>query len=598
MDYPLANTYGVRSDLFLQSADDYHRQRHRVNKKLKKLRRDLKIITKDTKNYQTKNKISTIVSENYDMDPLFGDVLLYQIERDLLYAQETRLLLDVHTSKSKKKFLISKYKKALKNAKNLLEVISNEENDLKILEILTYTAIIEGLLSISRKKYNIALYAFSIARCSLNFLYNYQNLPIEFTKELYYNIIDLIVDPALQVAALQTKSSKISDLNEVSKEQVFNSKHLIPYLEKVIKIISKTNETYITPSNENTIQLIKEINWGSYTASIKSDDLSLLIMKINDELEKINYSNYESYDLALNLYQDAINLQFQEMERNGDNDDDFENQEQHIILTYLKYNYMLLRIKRDYKILEDEDEFESKLINDSKQKRFEIWKKCFKLNDNILNSLIEIQELPGISNNDEIMNFLNTLETYFKIQNYIRLSHAHLAFNKYVNALALIYKSNELMNDVKLFNDNNNNNNNNNNEDHLPNNEKLEKLRLIINEEKSKLFVLASYFKESETSLTVGSNYIIDNISKFPELSSSELLKHVAPLNIDFQPVNVKPVLFDIAYNYIGYDNSEKANTDIQSSSKKIIDAESIKDEAEDNNLEKKKGGFFGLFGR
>lgn len=593
MEYPLANTYGVRSELFLQSADDYHRQRHRVNKKLTKLRRNLKIVTKDTKNYKEKNKDATICADNYDMEPLFGDVLLYQIERDLLYAQETRLLLDVHTSKSKERFLITKYKKALKHAHQLISTIANEEDQNKVLEILTYTAIIDGSLSISRKKYANALYSFSVARCCLKFLYTYQTLPNIYTKELYYDIIDLVVDPALTVAALQTKTAGISDLTQLSQEQVSVKKNEsinVLYLNKAIEIVKKINPSYVTPSNETETEILNEITWGQYNAKISSNDIALAIMKVKNELKNVVDLDASSYDSALIAYQDAVNLHSQEMERNGGNDNDNDdNQEQHIILTYLMYNYLLLRIRRDVTLMKELDNKADLNKNSTRQKLLELWKDCIKVNDSILSSLNEIKELSGIANDDEIMDMLTTFDIYFQIKKQMRLSQAYLISNEYVKSLALISYSDDLIKCVKPLTHEDATKGN------LPKNEDLTDLNKKIKEEKSKLFILASYFKDNEEINSVGSKYLIDNISKFPEYSTEKILKNVAPLKIDFEPVNVKPVLFDIAYNYIKYDGE---TTTTKSSSSDTID-EPIRDSSvTEESGDKKKGGFFGLFGR
>lgn len=593
MDYPLANTYGARSELFLQSADDYHRQRHRVNKKLNKLRRNLNIITKDTKNYKEKNKDSIICKENYDMDTLFGDILLYQIERDLLYAQETRLLLNVHTSKSKERFLITKYKKALKRATQLIDVISNEQDQYKILEILTLTAIIEGSLSISRKKFSKALYSFSVARCCLQFLYSYQKVPTTYTNELYYDLIDLIVDPALKVAALQTKITRVNDLVQLSKEQINNNKdeiYNISYLSKAIEIIKNVNSSYITPSNENEIEILKEITWGSYSAKISSNDVALAIMKVNNELSSIVDSDASSYDAALISYQDAVNLHSQEMERNK-NDDNDENQEQHIILTYLMYNYLLLRIRRDITIMKELDNKADANKNSTRQKLLELWKDCIKVNDSIISSFEEIKELSGISNDDDIMDMLNTFNIYFQVKKQMKLSEAYLISNEYVKSLALISNCDELIQLAKPLN------NEISIEGNLPNNENLNQLIKEIKDEKSKLFILASYFKDNKESLSIGSKFVIDNVNKFPEYSSTKLLNNIAPLRIDFQPVNVKPVLFDIAYNYIKYDGLTANNYSNESNIKNNVDEPIRQESTSSESVDKKKGGFFGLFG-
>lgn len=590
MDYPLANTYGVRSELFLQSADDYHRQRHRTNKKLNKLRRELKLITKDTKNYKDKEKITQIVAENYDMEPLFGDVLLYLVERDLLYAQETRLLLDVHSSKPKEKFLVSKYKKALQNAKHLLEVIKNETDDLKTLEILTYTAIIEGSIAITKKKYDISLYAFSIAKCAIHFLYNYQKLPETITKEFYYEIADGIIDPALKVSASSEKLN-FTDLTELAKLQIFNIE-LIPYLYKAVKIIESHNATYVTPTSENNIDLLKEVKWGSYSAQLTSDDLSLAIMKINEELKNIDDKNTSSFDSPLISYQDAITLHTQEMERNSSNDEESNNQEQYIILTYLKYNYLLLRIRRDNTIMKDLDaqivENQNSKKKLSTQKIIELLKDYLKINEGIAVSLVEINDLPGIANDDELVDLLNTVGVYFKVKNQQKLSQAYLISHQYKEALALIVNSSKLLQSCKEFNVEL--------EGNLPTNKDLEKLKVEIEDEKSRLYTLTTYFNEiNKEQSSFGSKYISDDISKFPKLSPSELLKHVYPLKFDFQPVNVKPVLFDIAYNYIDADTNDEDEINNNSN---VVSHEVETSGNVDNEEDKKKSGFFGLFGR
>lgn len=590
MDYPLANTYGVRSELFLQSADDYHRQRHRTNKKLNKLRRELKIITKDTKNYKDKEKITQIVAENYDMEPLFGDVLLYLVERDLLYAQETRLLLDVHSSKPKEKFLVSKYKKALQNAKHLLEVIKNETDDLKTLEILTYTAIIEGSIAITKKKYDISLYAFSIAKCAIHFLYNYQKLPETITKEFYYEIADGIIDPALKVSASSEKLN-FTDLTELAKSQIFNNE-LIPYLYKAVKIIESHNATYVTPTSENNIDLLKEVKWGSYSAQLTSDDLSLAIMKINEELKNIDDKNPSSFDSPLISYQDAITLHTQEMERNSSNDEESNNQEQYIILTYLKYNYLLLRIRRDNTIMKDLDaqivENQNSKKKLSTRKIIELLKDYLKINEGIAVSLVEINDLPGIANDDELVDLLNTVGVYFKVKNQQKLSQAYLISHQYKEALALIVNSSKLLKSCKEFNVEL--------EGNLPTNKDLEKLKVEVEDEKSRLYTLTTYFNEiNKEQSSFGSKYISDDISKFPKLSPSELLKHVYPLKFDFQPVNVKPVLFDIAYNYIDADTNDEDEINNNSN---VVSREVETSGNVDNEEDKKKSGFFGLFGR
>ncbi|OUT23416.1 hypothetical protein CAS74_001734 [Pichia kudriavzevii] len=550
MDFPLANTFGVRHELFLQTVDDFHRHRHRVNKKINRLRRSLNIITKDTKHYSEKNKTANLTSSDYELNKGFGDVLL--------------LLMDVHSSKSREKFLISKYKKALKHVKNLFEIIVNEKNELVVLEVLVIASLIEGSLAISKKKYEKSLNAFSISRCALQFLYSYQELPPQYTKELYYNIIDFIVDPALKVSASQCNTSRANDLAQLSKEQAFQNKHMFPYLSKAIEIISKTNAAYVTPSDQSELKLLKELQWGSYSATIRSDDLSLAIMKINEEVKGIMDEDSTSYDSSTE-----------------EEYDDSEKQEQYIISTYLKYNYLLLRVRRDITILNGLNAAVERLKNVSKNKLLVSWKECLKVNDAIISSLEEVTDLPGIANDDDLMDYINTLKAYFTIKKQLRLSQAYLISNKYIQALALVSNSRSLIENAKPFSSET--------EGNLPRNEDLENMKEHVLEEESKLSILASHFNDSDDKIIIGSKYIVDNKDKFPALSGDNLLSHVAPTKVDIQPVHVKPVLFDIAYNYIG-DSSSNSEQELQH-----VSSESG---GRSNEEGEKKKGFFGLFGR
>jgi signal recognition particle subunit SRP68 len=307
-------------------------------------------------------------------------------------------------------------------------------------------------------------------------------------------------------------------------------------------------------------------------------------------------------------YQDAIGVHTQDMERaaNAGDDDDYEsgNQEQYIILTYLKYNYLLLRVRRDYTIMNELDTNSEEAAKDaklSKQKLLELWKDYLKVNDTILSSLNEVKELPGIANDDDVMDFLTSVDNFFKVKKQMKLSQAYLVENKYMESLALIANASTILDETKPFATTS--------EGNLPNNDSLKNLKENAESERAKAFTLTQYFNNQKSESRVGSEYLIDNIDRFPEVTGTELLKKIAPAGIDFQPVNAKPVLFDIAYNYIKYPGemdsifgavSADAGAGAPSvSTTKVADynEEPVREDVVEEG-EKKKSGFFGLFGR
>lgn len=83
-------------------------------------------------------------------------------------------------------------------------------------------------------------------------------------------------------------------------------------------------------------------------------------------------------------------------------------------------------------------------------------------------------------------------------------------------------------------------------------------------------------------------------MNRFPDTTGEDLLKTIAPLTLKLEPVNVKPVLFDIAFNYIDYGGDGVKPTVVG-----VEDTTSAKETpaSSENDEKKKKGGFFGLFG-
>ncbi|GMM31409.1 signal recognition particle subunit [Martiniozyma asiatica (nom. inval.)] len=551
MDTPIDSTYGERFASFLQTSDDFAKQRKKVNKRLAKLKKNLKIHTKDTQHYKEKEKVSSITSEKYLEDKRYGEVLLLICERDLLHAQETRLVLDLHTSRPMEKFMVSKLKKAFKNGKKLLDITQKEN-----LEILAFVAIIEGLLWVSNKKWSKAAGPLSVARCGLQCLHAMNG------KQVYYDLMDEVVEPALKVALLQ--GFKKGSTEAASMSKIFASKADEPYLVKTVEIIKNFNPIYVTASEENETMVIDSIKWSEYTAQLRNEDIALAIMKAQGSAKSIIESDPASFDSALLDYQDAIAIHEEDMKRN---DEDQEDQEQFIVLTYLKYNAIFLKIRRDIALLTSISTHTT--TKGSRQKSLESLRDTLQLIDNITVYISEMMELPGVANSEEIFESLTTLQVYFETQKLVNLAQGYLISNKYVEALALMDEAQSKIenSEIKQFQIEFGGN--------LPTNETLSSLKNTISQQLKKLYVLSSYFSNVESV----SSYAIDDLKKFPRGDGESLLNNIAPLKPVIKAVPVKPVLFDIAFNYIGYGNE--------------LEVEQV---SAGKGAEDQKKGFFGLF--
>lgn len=573
MEYPLSSTYGQRLEYFLQSADDYHRHRLRINKRLGKLRKLLKIETKDTKNYKEKEQVSSIDASKYNENIRYGEVLLLEAERDLAHSEETKLLLDVHTSRAKHHFLISKYKKALKVSKRLVEASAGDKDEFRRLEVLVYTAFIDGSLAVARKKWNQALNAYSIARCSLVCLYRYQELPGGLSKELYMDLIDNIVDPVLKVASASASAGDVGgnlDVTLIAKGQADVFSDMFEELAPAVDIIRSKDASLVTISDESTETPLDSITWSSYSARVRSDDEARAIMKAQQAEKAVESKDVRTYDEALISFQDALTIHSQTVQRDEYASDD-DKQENEIVRTYLQYSYLILRVRRDVTLL---NVMEKKKSGATRHSVLERARGSIKVIDGIVKSIEEIEELPGVSNDDDQVSDLTTLRNYFTTTKISKLADAYLAVHKTAEALALLNEASRLIDSSADFV--------NQFPPTLPTSESLQALKKLTSSKLQKTHVLAVYSREQGQSAS--NEYIIDNVNKFPTLSADEIVKRVAPLTLTLEPVNVKPVLFDIAFNYI--DSEDTVTPTV------ATDTSEVSKEGE------KKKGFFGLFGR
>ncbi|ESW97117.1 hypothetical protein KL918_000727 [Ogataea parapolymorpha] len=558
MESPLISTFGERLESFPSSTEDYAKIRHRLSNRLQKLRRALKIQTKDTKNYRAKEKTSSISPEDYEKDTRFGDLLLYLIERDLVFVEEITYG-QIEYSRTTKTLTISKLKKARQHAKHLLSLLANEQDDLKLLAILILASYVEGRLAFSRSKWAEAAFALSVARCSLQYLSQTE------TSDLYTQIIEGYIDSELKICALKLENDRNPDLLQFSK--TYATKDTITYLSKAINMVKAKDGDVLKPISKTT--LVDSVSWFEFSAPLKDLDLARAITKAQTEEKNVVETDPASFDRSFLLWTDASNSHKSSLKGGIESDDD-ENQDKYVIMTYIDYHQLLLRIRRNISLLNRVNAKLNKKKTVSKAAFLENAKECVKLYEDVISSFKELTELSGVAHNESLHSSLVSLQVYFSALKAYKLAKSYLISNKYAESLALLNKTVEILKEVKPLEEEF--------EGGIPNNEEIEKFRSESTSLFTKVHVLTMYFTKENHKPLLG-DYLIDNVDAFPDLTNEELLAKIADLDARVKPVGVKPVLFDVAFNYIGYDSDLS------------------KVSAGDSKSEK-KAGFFGLFGR
>ncbi|CUM66978.1 uncharacterized protein PRCAT00004665001 [Priceomyces carsonii] len=578
MESPLSITLGERMSAYLVSSEDYLKQRKRTNKRLLKLRHELNLITKDTKNYKQKEKISKTGVEDYNKDERVGLLLLLTAERDILYALELKSLMEIgsHRASSYKTLMISRIKRALMTSKKLLEISKEEKDDIKLLELFTYTSLIQGFLSINKKKWPIATNAFSISKCALDFLLSrLDESPeeneidsIQYRKTFLNEIADTIVDPSLSLVISQDESlhENTVDLRSISRKHCHEN--LLPYLHPAVKIIQKIDPRFVSEIS-SSVDLLKSIEWRGHEALLYNDEISFKIMKLTDENKNPwkSFKDANQFDSLLAGWREVLDLHTTDLEKSRDDDDLEKVQDRAILLTYINYNLLFTRLKRDMLIIDQ--------LNDSTNisKRQDI----ARLYGTIIETIEEIKDLPGVYNDGDLYESLERLSLYFAAKKHINLADSFILNKKFPEALKIfkyIFDIHSQLGDnyfkIKKF------------PYDVATNDGYSKFQRELTKLITQAQISAQFAKDSSS---IFSSYAIENLHKYPSSDFNSLVRLREESNIE--PILCKPVLFDVAFNYIGYDFDSSSSRAASDPSPADIDSS-----------KGKKRGFLGLFGQ
>lgn len=564
MSSPLGTTYGARLSAYLTTYEDFRKHRRRTNKTLLKLRHDLGLVTRDTRNYQDKEKTSAISAAEYDSDDRYGLLLLLLAERDSLYALEIKSLLEISGEKmaSYKKLMVSKLKRAVGTCQKLLAVAANEAKPIRKIEFYVYSALTTGTYALNKKQWTRALHAFSVARCGLELL-SAQTEDESFSKTLIDELLDTVVDPSLKLAVSQNETNveTTSDLRTIARKHCHDGS--VPHLSPAVDLVSLVDLSFVLEPQEE--ELSKTVTWRNHEAQIYNDELAYKIATLNKANWR-EYTDLNEYDSVLSKWSALVDIHTTDLQKNKDEDDMEKVQDGAVLLTYLKYNSLFTKLKRDLLLIDQRDTQGSSVA-----KKLHTNRDVVRLYTSVVSTVEELKDLPGVYNDEDLYESLDNMARFFTVKRSVAVADSYALANKFPEALKIyshlqrtfgagdLYKIEEFPYDAAS-------------------NGQARQLSEMIAGRLQKVHTLTQFYKELETSQGFDA-LVIDNVHRFP--LSADSVNHITNVGQKgkIAPVLSKAVLFDVAFNYISYSGSE---------------AKTPETETED----KKKSGFFGIFGR
>lgn len=550
MDTPLETTLGGRLTAYLNSSEDYRKQRQRLNKQLKRLRHELGLVVRDTKNYSKKAKTKEISAEQVKTNDKYALLLLLTAERDMLYANEVKLQLETADNHGNyKTLMITKMRRSISYIKQLLSIIP-QANPKEVLQLYVYAALGEGQVAITRRQWKKAVYAFAVARVSVDFLISQKFLD----NTLLYDIIDTIIDPSLNLA-LSKDGAEVKDLKSASRKYCHSN--VIPYLGKAVDIVHGLDPSFVADLSSQ-VELIDSIEWRGHHAKLYNEELAYKIMNLQELTKTTDLTTLEAFDSLISGWGDAVDLHKEDTAKNQDEDDSENVQNRAILMTYLRYNLLFTTIKRDL-LLVSQIEFEGKL------------KDCHRVSQGIIQATKQLEDLPGVYNDDDLHTSLQHLEAYFSAKlNELVADCYHKAhkFPEALKILASVYDLLDIADEVYKVD--------------FP-------YELTTNEEYA-AYKLQLHSKLVQCQLTTQiaqqghGGIIAEDINMVPSVITATNVINISK-KPRIYPILSKPVLFDVAFNYINMAGNATLT-------------QPTPEPAEETPEEEKKKGLFGFFGR
>lgn len=615
MEHPLEEIVLARNELPLQWANDYRLYRVRTARKVARLRKSFNLQQRPVKSNGKKVQRSgkTITVEDVTRDSGVCRVLLCLAERAWAEAMRTSTLQESRAGlqiSSKKDHVRSKLAKAVGYVTEAIKLIEEAGSVLEgpggastELELYAYSSLISGHHAYETHRWANCIKNYSIARVSLLALVN--QAQDSGLKELLLDIISTVVDEHLIYSVYQLEKVRPLRVGNIAKKAALDQADSHPAIGLIKQIDASVLSTESLNPSENNRQ--DTVTWRNHTAKIVDDDVSAAIfatVKQDAALEsKINTSGSLSasiplFDEVLESWQDTQDLVKANIKRwvsSNASPHDRAIQDQYIVSTFTGYSMLLRRIQRDTLLLNQLNAGSNTSNKTKKHKDGKISRKVFdkthdlvRIHDTILQSTKQLLELSGVHNDSDLLESLTTLDTYYKAKRLELIAHAYFLAGQYKESLALNQKGLENISALGSST--------------IPvafpqgvlDKSMLEAAITQLNTRTIQLqaVMTADQIKKNSQS---SSGAVIDSLGSYPSnATTKQIASNLVTLNSTLEPVFVKPVFFDIAFNYIDYNNHSK-NSVLNRGGEISSSATSAKESTQN---EGKKGFLKGLWGR
>ncbi|KAJ6044946.1 uncharacterized protein N7446_003144 [Penicillium canescens] len=550
---------------------DYNAYRAHTTRKLHKLRKKLGQTTAKGRKYTAK---PAVTAENVGSNVSYVHLLLLGSERAWAQAMHMKSTHSADPSAkgisgAARRHIISRLSKATGYAQHLVTLLHEQSgsgaSDIDVLETRAYLAMISGSLWLEKRKWEQCLRDFSIARVI------YTALGQRVKKDAFRDLLSGTVDPSMRYAAYQMKLPRSKPTSSLSIEFFPSDSDIRAEVEKIAPSCLAEEAAGTRRTAEGEVQeLPQSVTWRSRTVPLEDASISQSLAAASaaearltswladagkSATDKEKAAAYDNVIIASQDAVDATKTAIDDLVNEGVDPSDKRMQALQITRTAVNYTLVGWRVGRNRVLCGKQDglSFEEPTAGKDTKHTVGNGKKLNKLRervvlyDSTLQSLDFILELPGVAADSAFVKDLETKRHYFRALRCLALGRSHGVLGKSKEALALFSQALNLAGSaIPQSTD-------------LEGPPKLDVSRAQSGILESTLRELVAQYRglvtlEQLLAAEASQSSQRPVVERLQQFSASGVdLNNLVPYPPQMQPIPVKPLFLDVAWNYIDY---------------------------------------------
>ncbi|KAL9084153.1 MAG: hypothetical protein Q9165_008201 [Trypethelium subeluteriae] len=427
----------------------------------------------------------------------------------------------------------------------------------------------------------------------------YQSLLHETKREVFKEVLAGTVDPSIRYAAYRLRISRTIPTSNIAVQ--YFPKNRADLKSRVIKLDPNAlSEERANKDGATSEDIPDSITWRSRTANIADASIGQGLAAVDTAATRLDsflnspeskgrgrQDRAAAYDDVLIASQDTVDVTrraIEELEREGVAEGDPRMQD--LRVTDLAVNYALVgwRIGR-YRILMGSDDGlflpneESKLPTrsakddkdwrqrpESKGRKLVRLRERISLFDSILQSIDSVKELRGAARDAGFMKELEAQKSYFRALRCLNIAYAHDLDVGHAEALALTARAHELLRGSASALSKSTSAERGPTTMEIPNHsvQSAGKTVGVLLQRYQAIADLRQRSLESAQAFEKNQGFLpplVQRITEYPPLGAKLDLGHLVNYPPKLQPIPVKPIFLDVAFNYIDYPGHRSAKT-------------------------------------